>query len=223
MRHARLIFRQTRVLALAALTLVLAACNPLENDTLSMSQLIVESMTGMDLGGKDANYVMSDVLFQDPDTGDTSIIADIAKATMSARMLDPNPITGPSSYADVQLTRYTVTFYRADGKNMPGVDVPHPFEGSVTALIKIGIPNQVNFVIVRETAKQESPLVNILQLGTRAEAFSATARVDFYGHDLTGNAVKATGYISITFANYANGSGGGQSAANATQRRGGRP
>jgi len=210
-------------LALAALTLVLAACNPLENDTLSMSQLIVESMTGMDLGGKDANYVMSDVLFQDPDTGDTSIIADIAKATMSARMLDPNPITGPSSYADVQLTRYAVTFYRADGKNMPGVDVPHPFEGSVTALIKIGIPNQVNFVIVRETAKQESPLVNILQLGTRAEAFSATARVDFYGHDLTGNAVKATGYISITFANYANGSGGGQSAANDAQRRGGRP
>jgi len=222
MRHARLIFRQTRVLALAALTLVLAACNPLENDTLSMSQLIVESMTGLDLGGKDANYVMSDVLFQDPDTGDTSIIADIAKATLSARMLDPNPITGPSSYADVQLTRYTVTFYRADGKNMPGVDVPHPFEGSVTALIKIGIPSQVNFVIVRETAKQESPLVNMLQLGTRAEAFTATARVDFYGHDLTGNAVKATGYISVTFANYANGSGGGQSAANDTQRRGGR-
>jgi hypothetical protein len=209
-------------LALAALTLVLAACNPMENDTLSMSQLIVESLTGSDLAGKDANYVMSDVLFQDPDTGDTSIIADIAKATISARMLDPNPITGPSSYADVQLTRYTVTFYRVDGKNMPGVDVPHPFEGSVTALIKIGIPNQVNFVIVRETAKQESPLVNILQLGTRAEAFTATARVDFYGHDLTGNAVKATGYISVTFANYANGSGGGQSAANYTQRRGGR-
>lgn len=222
MRHARIIFRQTRVLALAALTLVLAACNPLENDTLSMSQLIVESLTGSDLAGKEANYVMSDVLFQDPDTGDTSIIADIAKATLAARMLDPNPITGPSSYADVQLTRYTVTFYRADGKNMPGVDVPHPFEGSVTALIKIGIPNQVNFVIVRETAKQEAPLVSMLQLGTRAEAFTATARVDFYGHDLTGNAVKATGYISVTFANYANGSGGGQSAANYTQRRGGR-
>jgi hypothetical protein len=222
MRHARLTFRQTRVLALAALTLVLAACNPLENDTLSMSQLIVESMTGLDLSGKDANYVMSDVLYENPDTGATSIIADIAKATLSARMLDPNPITGPSSYADIQLTRYTVTFYRADGKNMPGVDVPHPFEGYLTALIKIGLPSQVNFVIVRETAKQEAPLVNLLQLGTRAEAFTATARVDFYGHDLTGNAVKASGYISVTFANYANSSGGGQSAVNSAQRRGGR-
>jgi hypothetical protein len=29
-----------------------------------------------------------------------------------------------------------------------------------------------------------------------------TAKIEFYGHDLTDKAVKATGYLTVYFANY---------------------
>jgi len=204
MQNTRLTLRPTRVLILTALALVIAACNPLENKTESMSLLLVESVTGFDMAGKEAGYIQSDVLYVDPETGAQSIIADVAKANLTARTLDPSPIMGTSSFADIQLSRYTVTFYRIDGKSMPGVDVPFPFEGQISTLIKIGTSTQVALIIVREAAKQEPPLLNILQASSRAEVFTVTAQIDFYGHDLTGKAVKATGYIPITFANYGN-------------------
>ncbi len=59
-----------------------------------MSYLIIENLMGLDESGKAADYVASDVLFQDPDTGDTSIIADVATAMMTARQLDPDPSPG---------------------------------------------------------------------------------------------------------------------------------
>jgi len=204
MRHKTFLGRMTPVLAVSVLILALAACNPLENNTTSMSQLQIISLLGLDSQGKAQNYVESDILFEDPTTGATSIVADIATVTMTAAMLDPNPINGTSPYANVQLTGYTVTYSRSDGKNTAGVDVPYPIDGGISGLVEVGSQTSLTFIIVRETAKQEPPLLNILQAGTRAEALTVTARVDFYGHDLTGANVTATGYIPITFANYAN-------------------
>lgn len=205
MRYSPSPVQTVRILALSALLLAAAACNPLENKTQSMSYLVIENLMGLDESGKVADYVASDVLFQDPDTGDTSIIADIATATISARQLDPDPIAGTSPYADVQLTHYTVTFTRSDGRNKPGVDVPYPFDGDLTVLLKVNIPTEFGFIIVRESAKQEPPLLDLLQGGSRAEIIYTTATVDFYGHDLTGAEVKVSGAISVRFANFANG------------------
>ena len=204
MRYSPFFKRTTRALVLSALAFALAACNPLENETLSMSYLVVNSLRGLDESGTAADYVASDVLFLDPDTGDTSIIADIATATLTARMLDPDPITGISPYADVQLTSYAVTFTRSDGRNTPGVDVPYPFDGGLTVLLEVDNPTEFSFIIVRESAKQEPPLLNILQPGSLADIFYTTAQVDFFGHDLTGAQVKVTGSIPVRFANFAN-------------------
>ncbi|MHB8056065.1 MAG: hypothetical protein ACYDH3_12545 [Candidatus Aminicenantales bacterium] len=204
MRHKSLTTRMTAILAVSVLVLILPACNPLENETTAMSLLQIVSLMGLDSTGAAADYIQSDILFEDPDTGETAIFADIATATLTAQMLDPDPINGISPYADIQLTGYTVTYSRSDGKNTPGVDVPYPFDGSLTSLIAVGSQSSVSFVIVRETAKQESPLLDILQDSSRPEGLTVTARVDFYGHDLTNENVTATGYISITFANYGN-------------------
>jgi hypothetical protein len=41
---------------------------------------------------------------------------------------------------------------------------------------------------------------------------NCTAKVDFYGEDHVGNQIKATGYLTVYFANFANessGNGGG--------------
>ncbi len=204
MKTMRYTPRIARVLAVTVLAFALAGCNALENVTDSMSRLVVVSLMGLNVEGSAADYIQSDVLFEDPSTGATSIIADIATAVMTAQMLDPDPITGISPYADIQLEKYQVTFTRADGRNTPGVDVPYPFEGDLTALIRVGAQTGVSFVIVRESAKMEPPLLDILQDSTRAENFTAIATVNFFGHDLSGKAVKATAAISITFANYGN-------------------
>jgi len=204
MRRKTLINRMAPVLAFAVLALASAACNSLENETDSMSTLQILNLKGLDSTGTAADYIDSDVLYEDPDTGAASIIADVATVTLTASMLDPDPILGVSPYADVELTGYTVTYTRSDGKNTPGVDVPYPIDGSLTGLVEIGAQSSFNFVIVRETAKNESPLVDLLQTTTRAEGLTVTAQVDLFGHDLSGADVKATGYISITFANYAN-------------------
>ncbi len=59
----------------------------------------------------------------------------------------------------------------------------------------------MTFVIVKEVSKLEPPLLNLVQ--NRADGvINVTAKVDLYGHDLLNKNVKATGYISVFFANY---------------------
>ena len=189
--------------ALAATVVLLSACNPVENASQSATLLRVENLMGLDLTGSAQNYLLSDVLFQDPSTGTKTWIADPAKVTLSARLIDPKSINGPSPYNDILITRYIVTFQRADGKNRQGVDVPYSFEGAMSILVPVGQATTATFIIVREVAKQEPPLLN-LKDANPGDGIYATAKVDFYGHDGANKLVKATGYLAITFANFAN-------------------
>jgi len=52
-----------------------------------------------------------------------------------------------------------------------------------------------------------------LHLGRDLGVLTCLTKVVFYGKDITGRAVKATGYLTIHFANYANESGGGAASA----------
>jgi hypothetical protein len=189
--------------ALAAAVVLLSACNPVENASQSATLLKVVSLMGFDLKGSEQAYALSDVLTQDPTTGAQSWIADPAKVTFSAQLLDPKSINGASPYNDILITRYIVTFQRADGKNAQGIDVPYSFEGSMSVLVPIGTATTATFILVREVAKQEPPLLN-LKDANPGDAIYATAKVDFYGHDGANKLVKATGYLSVTFANYGN-------------------
>lgn len=189
--------------ALAAAVVLLSGCNPVENASQSATLLKVVSLTGFDLKGSEQAYALSDVLTQDPTTGAQSWIADPAKVTFSALLLDPKSINGASPYNDILITRYIVTFQRADGKNAQGIDVPYSFEGSMSVLVPIGTATTATFILVREVAKQEPPLLN-LKDANPGDGIYATAKVDFYGHDGANKLVKATGYLSVTFANYGN-------------------
>lgn len=175
--------------------LFLFACNPIENDSTSASLLIVENILGKDVEGKSANYLQSDVITNG------SVFADIATASLRADTLDPDPLLGTSSFNDIEVTHYTVSYSRSDGKNTPGVDVPFPFQASLSALVKVGISTAVSFVVVREVAKLEPPLIALAD-GRAEGVLQVTAQIDFYGHDLANRNVKATGYLSIFFANY---------------------
>jgi len=183
------------------LLLMLTACNEVENDSRSASLLILENLVGTDAAGTEANFCQSDVL-KTTDTGGGTVVADTAAATFRVQSLDPAPVMGASPYYDVMLDRYTVSYARTDGKNNPGVDVPYPFEGSMSTLVPLGGTATVSFVLVREVAKLEPPLSRLVDLGAEV-VLTATAKIDFYGHDLAQNQVKATGYLTIYFANYA--------------------
>jgi len=183
------------------------SCNAVENETDSSSILVVESIMGQDMEDNEANFLQSDVLYQDPTTDVETIYADTAVATLRTRLLNPLSVTGPSQYNDIMLDRYVVTYFRSDGNNTEGVDVPYSFEGQMSVNIPVDSEVGVSFVIVREVAKLELPLVN-LQAARDVGVLQVHAKVEFFGHDMANKNVKATGYLDIFFANYANKSGG---------------
>jgi hypothetical protein len=201
-----------KLLAVIPLAFALVACNPIENETTSASMLIVDTILAEDMEGNLGNYLESDVLFEDPDEGITTIYADPGVATLTVRLLDPASLTGPSHLNSVVIERYQVSYSRTDGRNTEGVDVPYAFEGGLTQTIGVDNSLDVSFTAVRAAAKAEPPLVDLHQ-GRDLGVITCIAKVVFYGKDLTGRVVKATGYLTIHFANYANESGGSASAA----------
>lgn len=190
-----------KITAILTIILLLLSCNPIENETQSDSILVVLNLTGTDIEGNEVNFLQSDVVLVDSDTGFSSVAADAAKASFTAKLMDPTTTLTSSLYNNITITRYTVAYVRSDGKNTEGVDVPYYFEGSLSTLIEIDSTVNVSFVIVREVAKLEPPLINLRE-GRGEGTIEVTAKVDFYGHDMANNKVKATGYLTIFFANY---------------------
>jgi hypothetical protein len=188
--------------ALAALTAL--ACNPIENNTQSASLLTVVAISGLDIAAKDANFTQSDVLVTNSTTGLSTITDDVAKATLSASTLAPNPPAGTSQYNDIQLDKLVITYIRTDGRNAQGVDVPYSFEQNLSQVIRVGQETTFSFIIVRASAKQEPPLIGLRAGATRGEILYTNARIDFYAHDLAGKKVMATGYLPVEFADFAN-------------------
>jgi len=189
-------------LVLIPVAFTLFSCNPLENKTASNTMLLLEILTGLDMEGNTVSYLESDVLRIDPDSGTQTIVADPAIAILKAKLLDPLPINPPSDYNNILLTRYTVNYFRSDGKNTEGVDIPYSFEGYLSTRLVVDVSTEIAFVIVRAVAKGEPPLLS-LRDGRGEGVLTITARVDFYGHDMRDNAVMVTGYLTIYFANYA--------------------
>jgi hypothetical protein len=199
--------RTARVFKAAIGTLAILAamaCNPIENSTTSASLLTVVTITGLDLTLKDQNFTQSDVLLTDTTTGTSTITDDVAKASLTASMLAPNPPAGTSQYNDIQLDKIVVSYTRTDGRNTEGVDVPYTFEQNVSQIIHIGQQATISFIIVRATAKQEPPLLGLRAGATRGEVIYTNAKIVFYGHDLAGKTVTATGYLPVEFADFAN-------------------
>jgi hypothetical protein len=179
--------------------LTLAGCSAHVREGRSPSYLIVNSVLAA--SGTDqtfTNTLASDVLTKN------SIYADAGQATMTLALKDIGPSANPAAPTTnnfVTLTRYHVQYRRADGRNMPGVDVPYAFDGASTATITDSTTT-FTFVLVREQAKEEAPL-RALAGGGGAVSISTIADVTFYGTDQAGNEVQASGSISVNFADWA--------------------
>jgi hypothetical protein len=196
-----------RVFCLAALAAAAVSCGNARSGQAPVF-LSIDSLTGAP-GNKPTAFgafLLSDVQ-NDVTSGGTCTTAnpcatffnDVGQAAMHIVPKDSTNPTGPTSNNDVTITRYHVSYRRADGHNTPGVDVPFAFDGAVTATIAGTISTTVGFELVRVVAKQESPLVQLL---TSDNVITTFADVTFYGTDRAGNAISVTGTIQIDFGSF---------------------
>jgi hypothetical protein len=169
----------------------------------------IEAASGADPGNL-GGFLLSDVqtLVEQQIDGSTvrvpTIFNDVAQASM--RIITKDAGNGavslsPTPWNSVTINRYRIAFIRADGRNTPGVDVPFPVDGGVTATLT-STPTTVPFEMVRHQQKLEQPLRALANFGGRL-FISTIAEITFYGRDQVGNDVQATGTLSVSFSDYA--------------------
>ena len=177
-----------------------ASCGEVARTGRSPVILVVDNIGASAGGGTQFSaFLLSDVLTSG------SVINDSGRATLSTALKNPGyaaaPL-GPTQLNTVVIDRYHVRFVRADGRNTQGVDVPFSFDGGSTATVPPNGSAEVVFDLVRHTSKSEPPLSNLVGGGGQS-LINAIAEVTFYGHDLAGNEITATGFIQVNFGDFA--------------------
>jgi len=147
-----------KITVILTMILFLFSCNSVVKKTQSDSMLIVSSITGKDIEDNEVNFLQSDVVSVDTDTGALYITADSAKATLTAKSLEPEPALGTSTYSNILVTSYSVTYTRSDGKNREGIDVPYSFSGSISALVEIDASAEVSFIFPSSLSENQPNL-----------------------------------------------------------------
>ena len=202
----------TKIAVLSALAVASASCGDVARSGRAPVFLVIESLTAA-AGGTTSttasNFLQSDVLrlvtTPDPCTATSpcpTIYSDSGTATFHLSLKDIGTTavpTSPSSNNQVTLNRYHVSYRRADGRNTQGVDVPYAFDGAATVTVPVGNAAGVSFELVRHVAKGETPLVQLVNNGV---IITTIADVTFYGQDLVGNEIQATGSIQVDFGNF---------------------
>jgi hypothetical protein len=192
-----------------AFLVVMAGCTGAQRDGASASYLIVDSLEAASgaepttFSGTLASDVVTVVSRQQAgaEVQQATVFEDFARVSFSLALKDPGSPTSPSRPTTtnfVTVTRYRVRFIRADGRNVPGVDVPYPFDGAFTLTVG-GDGQTTSFTIVRSQAKQEAPLA---ALAAGPGVISTLAEITFYGSDQAGRIVKAVALIGVNFANW---------------------
>jgi hypothetical protein len=203
--------KSCKALAVVGLVVAASGCGDMATDSRSPVQLTILSMQAasgaspQDFGGTLLSDVTTNVerTVNGQQVDVATIFNDVGAAEFAIILKDPgvDPTTpaAPSALNAVTITRYRVTYRRADGRNTPGVDVPYPFDSAFTVTIG-GDGGSAGFELVRHSAKQEAPL---RALASNADIIATIAEVTFYGHDQAGNDVSATGTIGVNFGNFA--------------------
>ena len=105
----------------------------------------------------------------------------------------------PRPWNAITITRYHVEYIRADGRNTPGVDVPYPFDGGVTATM-VGA-DRVPFEMVRHQRSSNTSTASSRMGGRHIHLH------DRAGHVLRKGSgrkyVQITGTISVNFGDFA--------------------
>ncbi len=176
----------------------------------SPSQVVIDTLDGAsgakpgDFGGTVASDVITNVKrsVNGQQIDVPTIFNDFGRVKMRLVLRDqgtPGSTAIPSALNGITFTRYRVAYVRTDGRNTEGVDVPYGFDSGLTVTVPPTGDATATFELVRHVAKQEAPLAT---LATNSAIISTIAQVSFYGKDLAGNEVVATGSIGVLFGNF---------------------
>ncbi|HSK09449.1 MAG TPA: hypothetical protein VK911_07725 [Vicinamibacterales bacterium] len=205
-------YRVAAGVALAAtIALVSASCGEVVREGRSPAYLVIDNLQGASGAEPDklqhtlASDVVTNVSVQ---SGESTVFvptfyedAGVVEAHIAMKDIGtPDRPTEPSSNNLITLDRYHVRYIRSDGRDTPGVDVPHPFDGAATGTFGKS-SSELSFILVRAQAKREAPLLALRGMGG-AQVISTIAEVTFYGRDQAGNAVSVAGRISVNFADW---------------------
>ena len=171
-----------------------------------LGQIRAASATVDSAAGGSSNILYSDI---------SQIINDDIILDINIFQKNPN-ITASSPNNHVYLDSYRIRFFRTDGRNVEGVDVPYTITGPLS--MRIHTPSSgteqevsVNVTAVRHQAKLEPPLrtmsggptVTLPGFGRSGSIVLTTiAEVTVFGRTLTGSSLTATGQIQVTFADF---------------------
>jgi hypothetical protein len=200
-----------RGFGLAAMIAASVSCGDVARQGSGAVYLVIDTLAGQRGAttlGPPSNPLVSDVITNvtTPAPCTTTapcptIFGDAGTVTLRAPLKDigATAALAPTTNNEVTINRLHVTYTRADGRNTPGVDVPFGFDSAITGTIPAVGTLQLGFELVRNVAKQETPLV---QLRTGNNFISAIATITFYGTDRVGNSVQVTGQMQIEFGNF---------------------
>ena len=202
---------RTRLIGMAALVMAGVSCGNVVRESRSPMLITIDTLLGAS-GAKPTEFgnpVISDVLTLVTSGGTCTttspcptVFNDLGQAVLRLVPKDigtPTSPATPSTNNDVTITRYRVVYRRTDGRNTQGVDVPFAFDGAATGTVASTGTLTLAFEIVRNNAKGEAPLVQLVRNFT---IINAIADVTFFGTDRVGNAVSATGSIGVNFGNF---------------------
>jgi hypothetical protein len=194
--------------ALLAMLVAGISCGSVVRQGHSPVYLQVDSLAAQrgGLSGPFTNPIASDVITNvtspAPCTATSpcpTVFSDPGQVVLRGQLKDVTSPTGPTANNDVTITRYRVTYRRADGRRLEGIDVPYAFDGATTATVRVGAPTTLPFELVRVVAKKESPLVNLVN---SASVVTMIAEVTFFGRDMVGRDVSVSGLVQIDFGNF---------------------
>jgi len=197
----------SHVLTAAALMASTISCGDVVRSSRSPVMLVVNSLTatrGSATSSTAATALVSDVLTI-VTTGGTctttnpcpTIFGDTGTLTLSLAAKDTTIALTTNN--QVTINRIHVSYRRTDGRNQEGVDVPFSFDTASTALVPTSGNTAIGFNIVRNQAKSEPPLAELVNNG---QIITAIIDVTAYGTDQVGNAVSVTGSIGVSFGNF---------------------
>lgn len=183
---------------LVAAMLSLSGCGVPGFITDNSSSMVME-ISGVNGGAA----IQSDVL-----TEEGSVVNDDASVTVNLFRKN-NTVTSTSALEHVTLESYDVRYFRTDGKDIEGVDVPYRISGPLGS-VRFHTPTgtgeieaTVPITIVRQAAKLEPPLRNLREGGGQL-IITAIAEISVYARQIDGETLKATSRVQVTFADFAN-------------------
>jgi len=127
------------------------------------------------------------------------ICPDTVEVDVAVRQKNPAS-PSPSVPNAVLIQRYTVDYFRSDGRGEHGVDVPFPITGAISSAVDVADSGTIAIPIevVRRQAKLETPLSAI----TGFDIVTMFANVTISGETVSRDSVTATGRLQIDFANF---------------------